>query len=1024
MLKQCIVASLFALGAAQQEDKCNSGRWSEGPSMLQKSTRMNTDERLFGKRRESDFSVRDDPDRTPSVISPDDASLHRQHSARVATDEHLIGFRSQSQQHIQTKIAVPDFHAAMPITKDSNSSDSQLKASAGHLNQGSVAFAMMTSLKEKLRTLADKLTVAFKSYFEENSETAITIGEMETEAQPSEISFRPVSVTLRCVLALTFLFLATYTALAFFRNVDELSGCVKPSLLTETLTVAARTTTYAPMLAVLFLACRMYVLQSSGGKGEPTAWAKAYMTAATIGLFIGPLLVCLLPLVLQHSSRRAPFTKLSGLACKLDVHPQLFRYGEEYDKAFKHAGVMQMVALLPVYGGVAGTIISIFAYPAKNAVSPAVVATVVLATWYFLIYAILFIARTRQQLKFVSEQKEALSPETTTLANNLVPAQEEHLHIGDSKLLKFALNASYPMDTAAMFAVLFLGARLRAVQFGKEPVGWIQACFTACAVALPLLSLLNGIAGMNSSEHLGYYGEKLYHADSKGLLIGKHVVAAILYISTMVVMIHIYATTDSSPLSTTLQSLLQLSCQFFLVYAFHWVIAATHSFVFKGNWTLIVESSVLAARNSVQFCPILAILFVSCRMRALQITQQKGNPQGWAQDAMDIIMAATNLQILCCLTLPIFTGIATKTDNEGNAEYDLQPLIGAYVVTCMKYFTLFLVFGGVAVVGVSMFVITPETARSDNIIFSGGKGMLSFVCSFILVLMICMALSSAKVIGLAVKLAIESADRMLLGVDVNIGAARLSICRGFVNLADIVVQNPKGYKTPYLLSVGKIVVKLNVMKLVSSLGKLVEIEALILSDVDIIFEKSISSSNVQDVLKHLEGDTTETQETEKKVEEPGPEPVPQPEPDTNQLQVVLHRVDILEVGAKVAATFFGGSGVRVALGNIEYEDFQGQCDGQVQVSEVMKIILETLMKTVLANSSVVGESIAKAAQKVAKAAQKVEKVAHEAEAKIGKAAQKAEHKILAGVSKIGEKASKAAHWFGGGSQSQSKDSQK
>merc|ERR1719443_847311 len=100
--------------------------------------------------------------------------------------------------------------------------------------------------------------------------------------------FRPVSVTLRCVLALTCLFLATYTALAIARNVDELSGRVRPSLITETLTVASRSTTYAPMMAVLFLACRMYILQSSGGVHEPLGWTKACMTAATVGLFVEP----------------------------------------------------------------------------------------------------------------------------------------------------------------------------------------------------------------------------------------------------------------------------------------------------------------------------------------------------------------------------------------------------------------------------------------------------------------------------------------------------------------------------------------------------------------------------------------------------------------------------------------------------------------------------------------------------------------------------------------------------------------
>jgi hypothetical protein len=34
------------------------------------------------------------------------------------------------------------------------------------------------------------------------------------------------------------------------------------------------------------------------------------------------------------------------------------------------------------------------------------------------------------------------------------------------------------------------------------------------------------------------------------------------------------------------------------------------------------------------FCPMLAVLFVGLRMRALQITNGKGQPQGYAQDCM------------------------------------------------------------------------------------------------------------------------------------------------------------------------------------------------------------------------------------------------------------------------------------------------------------------------------------------------------------------------------------------------------
>lgn len=929
-------------------------------------------------------------------------------SLRAREVNSLISAGAASELNTKHEDAVPALRSAAPTKNDTRKGPGK---SPTELVDWAAA-----KIESSLQSNGKKALLAVERYVatldpEEGAATA-------TAPSGENVYFRPVSVTLRCVLALTFLFLITYTALALARNIDELTGRLTPSLTTETLTVAARSTTYAPMLAALFLACRMYVLQSTGGLGEPQPWAKGCMIAATIGLFLEPLIVCILPLVSKQESKQ-PFQKLSGVAVQLDVHPQLFKYGEEYDKIFKYAWMAQMAVLVPIYGGAIGVIVAIFLYPGKTAVSPAVIATVVLAAWYFVIYGLLFVARTRQQMS-PKAQEEALDDsistpgDTTRMNDNLITTRSDRsvtTSLGDDKLVKFCLNASYPMDAAAMFAVLFLGARLRAVQMGVEPQVWAKTCFLACAVALPVLSLLNGIAGMNSTERLGYYGEKMYDADEKGIKYGKHAVAGILYTSMLAVVVSIYtlrapAGMPTPPLSTTLSSLLQLSCQFFLVYGLHWALAATHAFIFTGKWTLILESTVLAAKNSVQFCPILAILFVSCRMRALQITQQKGDPQGWAQDAMDIILAATLIQIVCCLTLPIFTGIATKTDNEGNAEYDFKPLIGAYVVTCMKYFALLMIFGGVAVVGISMFMITPETARSDNVLFSGVVGILVGIFFFMVILMVVMVLSSAKVIGLAVKMAIEKADRTLLGVDVDVGACRLDLCAGFVNLADVVVHNPEGYKTPYLLSVGKVVVKLSVMKLVKSLGKLIEIDALILSSVDIIFEKSSTSSNAQDLVKHLQGDKKPTEEEKVKAEaeKEGKKPGDYDKP-SKPVEVILHRIDILEVGAKVASTYLGGRGIRVALGNIDYKDFQEQAGGKVEVPVVIKLILETLMKTVLANTGIVGETAKQVAHKVEAVAEKVEE-------KVMAGAQYAEEKVMAGAKAAKDKASKAAHWVG------------
>merc|ERR1719271_625927 len=80
--------------------------------------------------------------------------------------------------------------------------------------------------------------------------------------------------------------------------------------------------------------------------------------------------------------------------------------------------------------------------------------------------------------------------------------------------------------------------------------------------------------------------------------------------------------------------------QFFFVYLLLWVLLTLRQLAVTYNVrsydglfaTLIPRLD--APKATVQFCPMLAILFVGMRMRALQITSQQGAPQGYAQQAM------------------------------------------------------------------------------------------------------------------------------------------------------------------------------------------------------------------------------------------------------------------------------------------------------------------------------------------------------------------------------------------------------
>merc|ERR1719281_1858712 len=104
------------------------------------------------------------------------------------------------------------------------------------------------------------------------------------------------------------------------------------------------------------------------------------------------------------------------------------------------------------------------------------------------------------------------------------------------------------------------------------------------------------------------------------------------------------------------------------------------------------------------------------------------------------------------------------------------------------------------------------------------------------------------------RLAIESLDKAILGVDINIKSVALNICRGYVNISDLIVQNPEdqGFTSEYMMKIGHVCLNISLWRIITSLGKRFEIWAVILEDVDIVYEKGgWTSSNVNWVIENL-----------------------------------------------------------------------------------------------------------------------------------------------------------------------------
>ena len=106
---------------------------------------------------------------------------------------------------------------------------------------------------------------------------------------------------------------------------------------------------------------------------------------------------------------------------------------------------------------------------------------------------------------------------------------------------------------------------------------------------------------------------------------------------------------ECTPLmSVTMPCVIYLTVQLFFVYMLIRV-AVTREEVMGWDWHFI-KNPMETAAGTVTFCPMLAILFVGVRMRALRLTNNWGAPQGYVQDGMHFAIWVIFIQFpMVCL---------------------------------------------------------------------------------------------------------------------------------------------------------------------------------------------------------------------------------------------------------------------------------------------------------------------------------------------------------------------------------------
>jgi len=366
------------------------------------------------------------------------------------------------------------------------------------------------------------------------------------------------------------------------------------------------------------------------------------------------------------------------------------------------------------YGGFTAVIVGAFMMdPPKELwpdgvppVSPAVGATMNLSAQYFGVYLAIQLVKT-----YIDFSKEKPS--------DMIKKVEGVLEL-----------ATTTVNFAPMLCILFIGARMRALQMDPvngNPQRWAQNCFYACAYSvLAQLCLVFAIplvlGGECKREKGAAEGDVTF--ELKGNATGLQVLTALRYVlmlclyggfTAVIVSVHTIedANGNKPPVSPAMQCVMNLTVQYFMVYLALWVCITVKQFVQSANDAMkAMIPTVVLAQKTVQFCPMLCVLFIGLRMRALQITDQKGSPQGWAQQGMFLASYAVLFQLLLILLLGVLQG-TPETDKDGNV---VTKSVGAaaYGLLTFRYLALLCVYGGAVTCVVALFKITPETATGEG----------------------------------------------------------------------------------------------------------------------------------------------------------------------------------------------------------------------------------------------------------------------------------------------------------------------
>jgi len=325
-----------------------------------------------------------------------------------------------------------------------------------------------------------------------------------------------------------------------------------------------------------------------------------------------------------------------------------------------------------------------------------------LTAQWFLVYTALFIIITLKNLGLATEREEG-----------------------------YLKSAADTVFFVPMLCVLFLATRLRAVQLAQNdtekydlPPWWVKRAMEVCAWSVLAETILALVYAMAYGTALGSITEKRAEIKGRGekvVLVLRYIIMLGIYAGFTVVCVGLAVMTgpdelwgDSPPpVNPAMTCIIILSALYFIVYVALMIASMVNEFVEQQRFGPVKKfhnAVNQAAKREVEFAPMLCILFICARMRALQIDPVDGNPQRWAQICFYICTGCVVVSTLVAVCSNLF-GQKSAVDKDQESKSDSTVLQGLEGV---KWIVMALFFGALLVAIIAIFRMSIDLAPAHG----------------------------------------------------------------------------------------------------------------------------------------------------------------------------------------------------------------------------------------------------------------------------------------------------------------------